>query len=213
MGLDGAGMEAGAVESVVVGGRRYHRASVEERPQDGRRLFQPAQPIAPAGAEVDPERPVLRFEPAATDSQDRPSPRHVIEGRDLLGQEPRVPEGVGAGQHPQRHPLRHLRPGREQGVGVEGVLVGLAHAGEGVLPGPKRVVSQLLCPAGSLPGLRPREDLIPQLEPELDGHDLTLTTEGVCLSRGGHQGRHRSACGGRIEGTGGRRGPLRSRTR
>ena len=58
-------------------------------------LVEPIEALAEARPEVDPEGVVLAFEPAATEAEDEPALRQVVDGRGELCGQARVAERVG----------------------------------------------------------------------------------------------------------------------
>ena len=78
------------------------------------------------GAEPKPQRVVFLLEPPRTDPQRGSSARDVVEGRDRLREERRVPVGVARNQCRKAHCRGMLGQSREERIALEHGLVGLA---------------------------------------------------------------------------------------
>ena len=107
---------------------------------------------------------MLDLEPRAADAQDRPAAADVVDRRDGLGREPRIPEGVRPDEQPEADPLGGLGERRERGVALEDRLVRVAEDRVEVVPRPERVVAELVGPAAGRQERRP----VARLAPEVD---------------------------------------------
>ena len=91
------------VERVGAGHARVRRGlGREERPDRVDRRFEPVEPLGHR-RERDPERRVLRLEPAGAEAQDEPAAGRVVHDRRGLGQDRRMAER--GGQHGMAEPL------------------------------------------------------------------------------------------------------------
>src|SRR6476620_4008265 len=93
--------------------------TVEQTANQHHRLVEPADALAGRGAERDPERLVLAFEPGGADAEDRATTRHMVERRRELGRHARVAERVGADHQPQTDTLRDRAEGGERTPALE----------------------------------------------------------------------------------------------
>ena len=78
--------------------------AVEQAPDQRHGLAEPVEPLAEPAPELEAERVVLPFEPAAADAEDRPPAADVVERRGQLGREPGVAERVGGDEQAQANP-------------------------------------------------------------------------------------------------------------
>ena len=109
---------------------------------------------------------MLGLEPAATEAEDEPSARQVVDrGRELRGQ-PRTAERVGADEQAEADALGHRRERRDRRPALELRVGWVALVGQQVIVDPQRV------PAGALGGearvaqLGPRRSLDPERRAE-----------------------------------------------
>ena len=105
-------------------------------------LVETVQPVADARPEVDAERGVLGLEPGAADPEDGAPARQVVEGRDLLDDQRRVPERVGADHQPEGRALRDPRPSCEQRRTPRASARRRPDDGVEVVPRPQLVVAE-----------------------------------------------------------------------
>ena len=113
-----------------------HAFAVQEPPDEPDRLFEPIEPRAEAGPEIEPEGVVFALEPAAAQTENEAPIRQVVDRRRELGCEARVAKGVGS--HQKAEPdtrcdhgdRRQGRPALELRVG------GIALVGEQVIVDP-----------------------------------------------------------------------------
>ena len=78
-----------------------HLVAMEQRADDLERLLQPVEALPEAAPELDAEGGVLPHVPGAAETHDGAAAADVVDGRDGLGGERRVAEGVGADQQPE----------------------------------------------------------------------------------------------------------------
>ena len=163
--LDGRRGEAQAV-GPVPRARVRDLLTVQQRAHDLERLLQPVEAVAEAPSELDAVRRVLALVPSPAEAQDRPAAADVVDGRDRLGDEARVPEGDGAHEQAEPDATGHRRPGSEARVPLEHGPVGVPDGGEQVVPGPQVVVAELVDPPGGRQVRGPVGVLGPQLDTE-----------------------------------------------
>jgi catechol 2,3-dioxygenase-like lactoylglutathione lyase family enzyme len=106
------------VRDLVAGHQRAHHL-------EG--LLEPVEPIAEAAPELDPEGGVLALVPATAQPEDGPTAADVVDGRDGLGHDGRVAEGVGTDEEPQAGTCRHRGPGGQARIAFEDGTVRVAH--------------------------------------------------------------------------------------
>ena len=151
------------------------RLAVEHRPHQLDRFVEPVEPLAEPGPEVDPVRLVLPLEPGPADPEDRASGAHVVERRDHLGGQGGVAERVRPDHQADRRSRGHARPAGQDQVALEDRAAPIALDGIEVVPGPQRVIAQLV---GSLPDTLERGPiglLAPGQHADLDLRHLKLS--------------------------------------
>ena len=140
--------------------------AVEQPAHEHDRLVQPVEPLAVPGEEVDAVGVVLALEPRATDAEDGPPARQVVERRGQLGRVARVAERVRADHEPEPDARRDRGEARQDAPALEDRLLPRPEDGHQVIPCPDGVPARLLGGEGRIAEARPVGLLRPELEPE-----------------------------------------------
>src|SRR4029079_15852805 len=118
--------------------------------------------------EVDAEGGVLQLEPRPADAGNRPAAADVIDRRQRLHCQARVPERVRPDEQTQPDSRRRLGEGRERRVALDDRLVRVAEDRVDVVPCPERVEAQLLGAGAGGEERGPVAGLAPEVDSELD---------------------------------------------
>ncbi len=102
---------------------------MQHRGDDLQRLVEPFESVGER-TELESELLVFEFEPAGSDTQDRPTAADDVERRHGLREHRRVPVGVAGDERGQLDRLGRRGDSGERRVRLEHRLVGLADAGE-----------------------------------------------------------------------------------
>ena len=150
--------------------------TVEQSPDEHRRLVESVEPLAESGSEVDPERVVLALEPAPAEPEDRSTCRHVVDRRRQLGDESRVAERRGRHEQAEADTLRAGRHRRERRPALELWVAPVTLVRQQVIVEPQRIPATSLDRSGGVAEAWPVGALDPEGRPE--AHRLASAVEG-----------------------------------
>ena len=140
----------------------------EQAADQADRLLQPVEPLAEAAPEVDPERLVLPFEPAATETQHGAAVAHVIDGRRELCGQARVPERVCCDEQADPGAAGRGRQRGERRPALELGVVRVALVAQEVVVDPEAVGTAPLRGDDGVAEARPVGPLYPEGGPDAD---------------------------------------------
>ena len=150
--------------------------AVEQAPHQRHGLLQAIQPLAGPTPEVDAEGVVLTLEPGPADAEDRPSARHMVQGRRQLGREAWVAERVGPHHQAEPDPFGQRPEAGHQGPALQDRLLPRAEDRKEMVPRPDRVPPVCLGVEGRVPECGPGGRLGPELKTE--AHSWTPVSRG-----------------------------------